>query len=72
MIIIIIIIIIITTWYIIQVVEIIFEHTSTIQGKLKKTLLKKNKKGNFTALFQNSEGLLRKRRKIGAGFPWSR
>ena len=38
-IVIIIIIIIITTWYIIQVVEIIFEHTSTVQGKLKKTLL---------------------------------
>ena len=37
--IIIIIIIIITTSYIIQVVEIIFEHTSTVQGKLKKTLL---------------------------------
>ena len=39
-----IIIIIITTWYIIQVVEIIFEHTTAVQGKLKRHYFKKIKK----------------------------
>ena len=39
-----IIIIIITTWYIIQVVEIIFEHATAVQGKLKRHYFKKIKK----------------------------
>ena len=50
-------------------VEIIFEHTITVQGKLKKALIKKNKKGNFTAPFQNSEGLLERGGKLVQDFP---